>query len=591
MLLITALVISGVLIHQSYLLMMEKTATQTHSSLTRIGHSYEQLLTTQYSVLKSFKEYVPLYTYMDARFSSNYEAYHAFMQTVQPGLQLITHSMGNMHLRLYSNLPNGKFSRLTSGTLEEWRRTPWFDSELGTQSGVHWVTSPLMMDGPRQQVLTCSIVLRRTADHQPSMLATVFLEEQTMRELIDIQTPEVFLLLDDTGRVITSNVAEYIGLSVTAPGKLSDLSLDSNNSTHFQGQHMFVSHLPFDLANIGIQDWKLVTLVPYDQVTQEIREMVVRSACIALAILAVALLIFMVLSGDISYRIEQLRLTINSFGTEDMPLHAAMHGTDEIAQISWCFDEMQTRITQLIADNTRMHEQLLKRLQVEQELALRQRDAELSALRAQLNPHFLFNTLETIRMNLLIREDRETAHVMQVFAKCIREYMDPSRPMAVLEDELHGIDQYLFILKYRFGEQLNVQIDIDHALYSQKIPRLLLQPVIENAVRYSLERKRGAGRITLKAALEGDQLFLYIQDDGVGISPRELEALRAALFSGQGTSSSAAHLGLRNINRRIRLFYGAQYGVDIQSRLGEGTTVILHLRAYEDRIEGGRTHV
>lgn len=171
-LLITSVVISSVLIHQSYRLMMDKTAVQTRSSLEQVVNGYEQMLVRQYSVLESLKNYEPLYEYMDEYFPSDYDAYSAFMRSVWPGLKLISSSVREMDIRLYSDRSNGKFSHLTSGSLEELDRATWFSADMTSHSDVRWEGDFSAAEGKRR--LTCSLILQRTRQGEPRMLATVF---------------------------------------------------------------------------------------------------------------------------------------------------------------------------------------------------------------------------------------------------------------------------------------------------------------------------------------------------------------------------------------------------------------------------------
>ncbi len=195
------------------------------------------------------------------------------------------------------------------------------------------------------------------------------------------------------------------------------------------------------------------------------------------------------------------------------------------------------------------------RLQEQEKLLLA---AKIEALKSQINPHFLFNTLTSV--SSLIRSQPETARaVIQKLSGLLRKLMRSHEQFVTLREELDSIDEYLDIEVVRFGPRLGVHKDIAPDTLDVIVPSMILQPLVENAIKHGLTRKVGAGHITLRSRREQDLLILDIEDDGIGISD---EQLQAAMTSG---------IGLSNVDERLRVIYGANYQLQLDSVPGEGT--------------------
>jgi two-component system sensor histidine kinase YesM len=202
-------------------------------------------------------------------------------------------------------------------------------------------------------------------------------------------------------------------------------------------------------------------------------------------------------------------------------------------------------------------------------------------LASQINPHFLYNTLETIRMQALATGNMDVITSIKLLGKSMHYVLENTgTDFTTLAKELEYVEVYLSIQKLRFGDRINYSIkhpeDMD--LDSYKILPLLLQPVVENAVIHGLERTITNGQIVITISKENNErLVIEITDNGQGINPDKLKELNDRMNS--ASLDSTASIGLYNINQRIKLLYGADYGITFTSRLHAGTTVILTIPA------------
>jgi two-component system, LytTR family, sensor kinase len=195
---------------------------------------------------------------------------------------------------------------------------------------------------------------------------------------------------------------------------------------------------------------------------------------------------------------------------------------------------------------------------------LRLNEARLAALSRQINPHFLFNTLNSVTS--LIRQDPEQARqVIYKLSKILRRLLRQQENLTPLREELSFIDDYLAIEMVRFGEKLRVVKDIDPVTLDMLMPSMLLQPIVENSIRHGLASKVDGGTVRLRSRLTGGKFQILVEDDGVGIPESKL----ATLFE-QG-------IGVSNVNERLRVLFGDDYKMWIDSRLGEGTSTGIEL--------------
>jgi len=195
---------------------------------------------------------------------------------------------------------------------------------------------------------------------------------------------------------------------------------------------------------------------------------------------------------------------------------------------------------------------------------MRLNEARLAALSSQINPHFLFNTLNSV--TALIRLDPEQArHVVQKLSKILRRLLRQQDNLTTLGEELSFIDDYLAIEMVRFGDKLRFVREIDPATLDMLVPSMLLQPLVENSIRHGLASKVDGGTIRVRSQIAGGRLQILVEDDGVGIP----EAKLATLFE--------HGIGVNNVNERLKVLFGAEYRMWIDSRLGEGTSTGIEL--------------
>lgn len=289
---------------------------------------------------------------------------------------------------------------------------------------------------------------------------------------------------------------------------------------------------------------------------------------ILLALLISAVIIFLY-ATYFSGRINTLRLAMSKVSNNDYEIVDHIQGDDELTAT---FHDMKLMVEKLKSAEARLYQS-----QIHEQMTInQQQQMELKLLAGQINPHFLYNTLEAIRMKAFVEGNKGVANAIKLLSKSMRYVLGNTRTSSTtLEKELDYINTYMAIMKLRFSSRINYNLRVDESLTPSeyRVLPLLLQPVIENAISHGLKDMEENGHIILKISPSKDRLRLNacIYDNGTGMSKETLKDVTAHL---ELPSKNSEHgIGLFNTNNRIRLFYGQEYGITIKSKENFGTCV------------------
>ena len=218
---------------------------------------------------------------------------------------------------------------------------------------------------------------------------------------------------------------------------------------------------------------------------------------------------------------------------------------------------------------------------------MRLRKAEFELLQAQINPHFLYNTLDAIVWSAEAGNEKQVVRMVRSLSEFFRMSLNKGKEIVTVREELMHVRSYLEIQQVRYQDILTYRIDVPEEYGDRRIPKITLQPLVENALYHGIKNRRGGGAITVGAREEDDLLILYVRDDGIGMSAERLAQIREGLTE-QAPEKSAIY-GLYNVNERIRLDFGEEYGLSIDSEEGTGTTVEIRLPKISTEIVENQT--
>lgn len=328
--------------------------------------------------------------------------------------------------------------------------------------------------------------------------------------------------------------------------------------------------IPFELTYTGInylEGWSLHGVMDEEIVLKEVRKsrsFVVWLACINFVLPSI---IIAAMSRSIHVRLVRILKHMKKVKTQNFQTIPPEDARDEIGQLTMEFNRMTETIHNLI------HEVYLADIQ-KKDLELKQQEAQLHALHSQINPHFLFNTLESVRMRSLIKGEKETAKIVHNMAKMFRKSISWNQNDVTVKEELELIESFLQIQKYRFGEKLQYTIEADPAVLMYRIPKMVILPFVENASIHGIESSPGVGIIQLFVSMDNDQLHIRLTDNGIGMSQAKLEELLSYLDQ---NTDMGEHVGMKNAYSRLKLCYKNDFTFDIQTWEGEGTHIQIKL--------------
>ena len=216
-------------------------------------------------------------------------------------------------------------------------------------------------------------------------------------------------------------------------------------------------------------------------------------------------------------------------------------------------------------------------MQSQYSLQLIEKQIEYSALQSQINPHFLYNTLEAIRSQALLNNQTEIALMTEKLARFFRYCISNREDIVTIRDEINNIRDYFFIQQYRFENRFSLEIiyNEEDDSFDKVIPKMTLQPVVENAIFHGLEQKKGSGTVTIRILQTRSKIYIVISDDGVGMQEEQVLSMNQRLqnlgIKADETVSYRKGIALSNVNNRLKLYFGEEYGLRISSIIGQGT--------------------
>lgn len=320
--------------------------------------------------------------------------------------------------------------------------------------------------------------------------------------------------------------------------------------------------------------FKIISIFATDTIFSEPNKISILGFSIMGISIILSMILIYVFATVLNKRTELLCDNIDNVNFGNFDVSITIEGRDEIGQLSESIRFMLKRIKELIHE---VYEVNLQRKQ----LIIEQKEIKLRMLANQINPHFLFNVLETIRSKAQRNSDKEVVEIVKLLSKILRRNLEINNEIIPLTMEFDLVKSYLEIQKYRFGNRINYDISINNDIDDFKILPLIIQPVVENSIIHGLERKVGSGKIFIEVGITGSFLMISVSDDGIGMEEDRLNTILQSL--NEQVPEKNVRIGLRNVHQRIKLYYGERYGLKIASKPNEGTRVDILLP------EGGDT--
>lgn len=367
---------------------------------------------------------------------------------------------------------------------------------------------------------------------------------------------ELFVI-NPQGSIISCKDKEMLGRTsqYTSSDITDNVFADNFSTAKIDGRNYYVTY-----RGISGTSWRIFSFIPaveYDKEVIWLRNwiwFIILAACLLSVAFSFAI------SNGISKPVRDLSKMMIKIGDGDFNVYSAYESKDEIGVLSLHFNEMVDQVKHLI--RKAYQEELLKQ------------KAELKSLRMQINPHFLYNTLESINWMARIHGIPEVGKMVKALGDLMRASIGGDDFITV-EEELKNINNYLTIQKFRYGDKVKTEMQIEPTIMMLKVPKLILQPIVENAIVHGIENKVGDGKIEITGKNLNDRILLQVRDDGLGMEENMIEAVLSD--KGLHSSEKHTHIGLKNVDRRIRMYYGEENRIQVASRSGEGTVVSISI--------------
>ncbi|PWW07229.1 two-component system sensor histidine kinase YesM [Paenibacillus cellulosilyticus] len=482
------------------------------------------------------------------------EAYDNYLRRVMNSYSPVTLSMQSIMIYVANPtlLHSGNIGLLSDNIKEE----EWY-----TRGAAIARSQPVFMRTKTADGGFISFSLIRRLDYFSDRMSK---EKMLKIDFKTIDLKEIFANLNMQGEMYLVNPSGQIeyttksGVHWDAPVLPIYTSYRSNHSIEFVKTFTNVSYL---------KGWKIIGTIDEGEVVKEVRksrDLILWSGCIMIVIPTVIILI---ITRSINLRVVQILKHMKKVKTQNFESINEEESRDEIGQLTLEFNRMTLQIKTLIDDVYVADIQ-------KKSLELDRRMAQLNALQSQINPHFLFNALETIRMRSVLKHESETAKIIHNMAKLFRSSLAWNKDKVTVKEELDFINCFLEIQKYRFEDKLVYEIDVEPEAYACKLPKMMFLPFVENASIHGIEPLKYGGRIQIRIVRSGEDLVFTVRDNGIGMNEEQVNKLYSYMDMNETLGDS---IGIQNVIYRARMIYGDSFTFEVDSHRGQGTFIRLRI--------------
>lgn len=437
--------------------------------------------------------------------------------------------------------------------------TAWYKKLVANSYSLQWFSQNYFIEEEKENYIS-AIKKIKDSDNLKNLVGVirVDLRESIFNEMLSkmkyTKSSSVFLI-NSSGEIISTTSTNEVDPALTAyvlqQKQISDLesiweSVQINTDTALIG-----------LQKIRGTDWKLVQAIPYTEIKSLIKKSRTQVLILLLLVILMALPISFSIASSGTKRFRKLIANMKKAEKGDFNVSILPSNNDEIGQLTKNFNHMMTKIAMLLDEQYAMGQEI--------------KNTELKALQAQINPHFLYNALDQISWMAREYNAPKICSMVKELSNFYKLSLGRGESIVTVENELEHVKAYIYIQNIRFSNAITLVIEAPDNIMQLKIPKLTLQPVVENSILHGiLEGKTGKGTIKIFGKRDKDTVSLIVSDDGVGMSAEKLQSLLDLPLA-----SNYQGYGMKNINEKLKLLYGNEYGLTFESTEGLGTTVII----------------
>ncbi|MHA6530818.1 cache domain-containing sensor histidine kinase [Paenibacillus sp. BAC0078] len=419
-------------------------------------------------------------------------------------------------------------------------------------------------DHPYQ--ITVARTLRLDSTEIYGYAVVTIMEDQLHNIFGNLSAGQKVVLLDGKGNIVSEAASERLGQPFPYTDDVD--RLDGSGVVTIAGDRYLVVQ-----QQLSFNGWRLVLMQPYKESIVDISSIFNRVFIIQLLSFFLFLLLLITLVRTFTKPLVRLGKVTSAVQRGNLEVRSGVRGNDEIGRLGLLFDQMLDRVKEMIFEVS--------------DTQARKRKAELKMLQAQINPHFLFNVLNSIRMKVMKRGDPESAKMIGSLSMLLRMTISREEDEIFLHEEMDLVSHYVGLMNLRQKEKAELQLDIDPKAFLIKVPRFFLQPLVENALIHGLSQQPGI--ISIRAAVEEKGIILAVADNGRGMNAGVLATIKSRMEEGTGSIPSSEEpkgsfsgMGMSNVAERMRMLFGGDFAIDVSSTEGIGTLIEMHIPHREE---------
>ncbi|MFD2115097.1 sensor histidine kinase [Paenibacillus yanchengensis] len=552
----------GIIVQYKFAEILQKNVVQsTLQSVDSVANQLEE----QISMVEDIADYLVYNPHLNAYLQIDAKEYSERVDSLEQSVEglLIFHLFSKPYIRSITiDGMNGRYFAMGEPVAGD--ESKWRTEALKQRGKIVWSEGYQVASGWSGSIDVVSLfrILNLYKDvTTPLGTLTIHLDAQSIISLLETtllqQQGYVYVLNQRGESVLQSNNALESNLQASTMLERFVASGERLGSYEQDGTKYYTFYRQVENTN-----WHIVTAIPHTVVDQQLsglRWMMIAiiAAILLLCIIAYAGFQYMIISPILRLKNETTRVTLGDF-TARVPVQHR----NEISDLNRKFNEMVDTIRALIDQKYKME--------------IRQRDAELKLLQSQMDPHFLYNTLDTIRWTARLEKADRSSHLIEMLSKFLRSSLNNGQYETTLIKELEFVQSYLYLHQVRLGDRLNYSLYIEYPLENIVIPKTMIQPLVENFLIHGYNRKKSNNTIAVKVYAVGeDYIWIDVRDNGKGIPPEQLQQLQVTLQNGNQSDQSFG--AINNIAERLTIFFGVEAKIEIASIEDEATQVLIKI--------------
>ncbi|GAE09062.1 two-component sensor histidine kinase [Paenibacillus sp. JCM 10914] len=473
-------------------------------------------------------------------------------------------------IRMYKEISNIRFYSDNSTLINNWefiypeqdiRQAEWYTRAEQKIGLVHWD----YIQDERDHKFYLSLIKGVDLGSKDNRGVLVINVNSNMLNTILSQENFDTLIVDSKNNIVAANRPELYGRT------LADINDHSGAVYQQKGTHESVineeaSKVLIEPLNTesGVNGLRIISIFSIDSIVAGANRISQLAMTVIIISLLLAVLLIYSFSSLISNRLLRLSKHITKVGTGNLGVVMVIDGKDEIGQLSRQFNSMVGNINELMNEVQDSNQQ-------KRRMEQKQNEIKFKMMASQINPHFLFNALEAIRMEAHLKGETEIARIVRLLGKMMRSNLEVGNGKTTIQDEIEMVQCYLDIQKFRYEDRLKYELVVDPAANRVRIPPLIIQPLVENAVIHGMDHKEEGTCIRVLVSVSEDRIHVSTVDNGAGISAERLELIDG--FLNDSDEADGGRIGLRNVHVRLQLTYGPEAGLTIYSEPGLGTRI------------------